>query len=138
MFRPHQLLNQHGAGIEAELDPIYLAATAVAVMPRIPRRPSEEARRGSYKPPGIDAGRSRRRREDRLLALRRRNRDAGLFKRRRDEPALVPAAVGAPAEADAPATEGAACPPPSGPSVPPSAPPDVDCPRTAADSEVQS
>ncbi|CAM0907531.1 unnamed protein product [Alopecurus aequalis] len=105
-------------------------------MPRIPRRSSEEARRGAYKPPGVDAGRSRRRREDRLLALRRRNRDAGLFKRRRDEPTLAPAAVGAPSEAAAPATEGAASPPPSGPTAPPSAPPDVDCPRTAADSEL--
>ncbi|KAM0839261.1 hypothetical protein ACQ4PT_060436 [Festuca glaucescens] len=135
-FRPHQLLNQD-LGVEAELDPIHLAATAVAVMPRIPRRPSEEARRGAYMPPGVDTARSRRRREDRLLALRRRNRDAGLFKRRRDEPPLLPAPVGAPSEAAAPVTDGTAPPPPpSGPSAPPPAPPGADSPRTAADSEL--
>ncbi|CAD6216609.1 unnamed protein product [Miscanthus lutarioriparius] len=55
-------------------------------MPRAPRRQSGEARRVAYKS-RVDFSRSRRRREDDLLALRRLDRDAGLFKRRRDEPA---------------------------------------------------
>ncbi|XP_003559766.1 importin subunit alpha-1b isoform X1 [Brachypodium distachyon] len=103
-------------------------------MPRIPRRPSDEARRAAYRPPGVDCGRSRRRRLDHILVLRRRNRDAGLFKRRRDEPA--PAPVAAPSEPAADATATALPPPSSGPSSPPSVPPDVDAPRTAADSEL--
>ncbi|KAI5009122.1 hypothetical protein ZWY2020_010170 [Hordeum vulgare] len=103
-------------------------------MPRVPRRPSDEARRGAYKPPGVDAARSRRRREDRLLALRRRNRDAGLFKRRREEPSLAPAPVAPPSDAAADAT---APPPPPGPSSPPSSPPPADALRAAADAELE-
>lgn len=110
----------------------YLAASAA--MPRVPRRPSDEARRGAYKPPGVDATRSRRRREDRLLALRRRNRDAGLFKRRREEPTLTPAPVVPPSDAAADAT---APPPSSEPSSPPSSPPPADALRAAADAEVR-
>uniref|UniRef100_A0A453AM41 IBB domain-containing protein n=1 Tax=Aegilops tauschii subsp. strangulata TaxID=200361 RepID=A0A453AM41_AEGTS len=103
-------------------------------MPRVPRRPSDEARRGAYKPPGVDAARSRRRREDRLLALRRRNRDAGLFKRRREEPSLTPAPVVPPPDAAADAT---APPPSSEPSSPPSSPPPADALRAAADAELE-
>ncbi|XP_044964243.1 importin subunit alpha-1a-like isoform X1 [Hordeum vulgare subsp. vulgare] len=103
-------------------------------MPRVPRRPSDEARRGAYKPPGVDAARSRRRREDRLLALRRRNRDAGLFKRRREEPSLAPAPVAPPSDAAADAT---APPPPPGPSSAPSSPPPADALRAAADAELE-
>ncbi|KAM3392311.1 hypothetical protein ACQJBY_013437 [Aegilops geniculata] len=103
-------------------------------MPRVPRRPSDEARRGAYKPPGVDAARSRRRREDRLLALRRRNRDAGLFKRRREEPSLTPAPVVPPSDVAADAT---APPPAPEPPSPPSSPPPADALRAAADAELE-
>ncbi|XBI98848.1 hypothetical protein VPH35_019039 [Triticum aestivum] len=103
-------------------------------MPRVPRRPSDEARRGAYKPPGVDAARSRRRREDRFLALRRRNRDTGLFKRRREEPSLTPAPVVPPSDAAADAT---APPPPPEPSSPPSSPPPADALRAAAEAELE-
>ncbi|KAL5198576.1 hypothetical protein ABZP36_002088 [Zizania latifolia] len=99
-------------------------------MPRAPRRPSEETRLAAYKP-GVDVARSRRRREDRLLAVRRRNRDAGLFKCRRDEPTPAPAAT--PSQADVPATTS---PPSSGPSSPPSSP-HAEGPRTATDPELE-
>ncbi|KAL6657332.1 hypothetical protein ACP70R_005112 [Stipagrostis hirtigluma subsp. patula] len=79
---------------------------------RAPRRPSDEPRRATYKP-RVDFTRSRRRREDGLLALRRLDRDAGLFKRRRDGPAPAPAPA------------------------PPSAPPDPAAPRDAAESELE-
>ncbi|CAD6222427.1 unnamed protein product [Miscanthus lutarioriparius] len=101
-------------------------------MPRAPRRQSGEARLGAYKS-RVDFSRSRRRREDDLLALRRLDRDAGLFKRRRDEPApTVPASDPAPAPAEAA--------PPAGntrPTLPPSSPPDVAAPRNAAESELE-
>ncbi|XP_062187754.1 importin subunit alpha-1b-like isoform X1 [Phragmites australis] len=105
-------------------------------MPRAPRRPSHEARRGAYKP-RVDFILSRqRRREDGLLALRRLDRDAGLFKRRRDEPTPAPTSAPAPtpAEATAPAASSL---PPSGPSSPPSSPPDAAAPRNAAESELE-
>ena len=102
-------------------------------MPRAPRRQSGEARRGAYKS-RVDFSRSRRRREDDLLALRRLDRDAGLFKRRRDELApAVPASDPAPAPAEAA--------PPAGitrPTLTPSSPPDVAAPRNAAESEVRA
>uniref|UniRef100_K3ZSE5 Importin subunit alpha n=1 Tax=Setaria italica TaxID=4555 RepID=K3ZSE5_SETIT len=101
-------------------------------MPRAPRRPSDEARRGAYKP-RVDFSRSRRRREDGLLALRRLDRDAGLFKRRRDETSPAVHAsdpAPAPAEADPPAAS--ARPPPTI-----SSPPDAAAPRNAAESELE-
>lgn len=102
-------------------------------MPRAPRRQSGEARRGAYKS-RVDFSRSRRRREDDLLALRRLDRDAGLFKRRRDEPApAVPASDPTPAPAEAPAPAGT-----TRPTVTPSSPPDVAAPRNAAESEVRA
>jgi hypothetical protein len=104
-------------------------------MPRAPRRPSDEARRGAYKP-RVDFGRSRRRRrEDGLLALRRLDRDAGLFKRRRDETAH--ASASASASDPAPAAPGAD--PPAAGALPPPAvspPPDAAAPRDAAEAEV--
>ncbi|WVZ67123.1 hypothetical protein U9M48_016248 [Paspalum notatum var. saurae] len=96
-------------------------------MPRAPRRPSEEARRGAYKP-RVDFSRSRRRREDGLLALRRLERDTGLFKRRRDEPArAVPTSDPAPTPAEAA--------PPAAST--PSSPPDTAAPRNADESELE-
>ena len=101
-------------------------------MPRAPRRQSGEARRGAYKA-RVDFSRSRRRREDDLLALRRLDRDAGLFKRRRDEPSpAVPASDPAPVPVEAA--------PPAGitrPILTPSSPPDVAAPRNAAETEVR-
>ncbi|OEL26670.1 Importin subunit alpha-4 [Dichanthelium oligosanthes] len=97
-------------------------------MPRAPRRPSDEARRGAYKP-RVDFSRSRRRREDGLLALRRLDRDAGLFKRRRDEP--VPASDPAPDPAETAPPASSDHPPPS------SSPPDAAAPRNAAESELE-
>ncbi|KAL6896641.1 hypothetical protein ACP4OV_007213 [Aristida adscensionis] len=103
-------------------------------MPRTPRRPSDEARRAIYKP-RVDFTRSRRRREDGLLALRRRDRDAGLFKRRRDEAAAAPPAP-APAPAEATADgDGSRSPP--GPSSAPAPPPEAAAPRDTAESELE-
>lgn len=101
-------------------------------MPRAPRRQSDEARRGAYKP-RVDFSRSRRRREDGLLALRRLNRDTGLFKRRRDEPApAVPASDLTPTRAEAAPFAGI-----TRPAFTPSSPPDVAAPRDAAESELE-
>lgn len=101
-------------------------------MPRAPRRQSDEARRGAYKP-RVDFSRSRRRREDGLLALRRLNRDTGLFKRRRDEPApVVPASDLTPTRAEAAPFAGI-----TRPAFTPSSPPDVAAPRDAAESELE-
>ncbi|CAN6219993.1 unnamed protein product [Urochloa humidicola] len=101
-------------------------------MPRAPRRPSDEARRGAYKP-RVDFSRSRRRREDGLLALRRLDRDAGLFKRRRDETSpAVHASDPAPTPAEAESPAASARPPPT-----PSSPPDAAAPRDAAESELE-
>lgn len=114
-----------------------------AAMPRAPPpRPSEDARLAAYKP-GVDVARSRRRREDRLLAVRRSNRDAGLFKRRRDEPTptpIPPARAATPSSQadDVPTTTTATSPPSSAPSSPPSSPPAESVPPTAADSEVRA
>jgi len=104
-------------------------------MPRAPRRPSDEARRGAYKP-RVDFSRSRRRREDGLLALRRLDRDAGLFKRRRDEtaPAIHASDPAPTSDEEAPPAYNAR-PPPGSPS-----PPDPSAPRNrnAAESEVRA
>lgn len=101
-------------------------------MPRAPRRQSDEARRGAYKP-RVDFSRSRRRREDGLLALRRLNRDTGLFKRRRDEPApAVPASDLTPTRAETAPFAGI-----TRPAFTPSSPPDVAAPRDAAESELE-
>lgn len=101
-------------------------------MPRAPRRQSDEARRGAYKP-RVDFSRSRRRREDGLIALRRLNRDTGLFKRRRDEPApVVPASDLTPTRAEAAPFAGI-----TRPAFTPSSPPDVAAPRDAAESELE-
>ncbi|KAF8749342.1 hypothetical protein HU200_012672 [Digitaria exilis] len=101
-------------------------------MPRAPRRPSDEARRGAYKP-RVDFSRSRRRREDGLLALRRLDRDAGLFKRRRDESApAVHATDPAPPPSEEAPPAASALPPPT-----PSLPPDAAAPRDAAESELE-
>nr|CAB3459022.1 unnamed protein product [Digitaria exilis] len=101
-------------------------------MPRAPRRPSDEARRGAYKP-RVDFSRSRRRREDGLLALRRLDRDAGLFKRRRDESApAVHATDPAPPPSEEAPPASSALPPPT-----PSLPPDAAAPRDAAESELE-
>ncbi|CAM0145037.1 unnamed protein product [Urochloa decumbens] len=101
-------------------------------MPRAPRRPSDEARRGAYKP-RVDFSRSRRRREDGLLALRRLDRDAGLFKRRRDETSpAVHASDPAPTPAEVESPAAGARPPPT-----PSSPPDAEAPRDAAESELE-
>jgi hypothetical protein len=100
-------------------------------MPRAPRRQSDEARRGAYKP-HVDFSRSRRRREDGLLALRRLNRDTRLFKRRRDEPApAVPVFDLTPTPVEAAPFAGI-----TRPAFTPSSPPDVAAPRDAAESEV--
>ncbi|TVU37179.1 hypothetical protein EJB05_10480 [Eragrostis curvula] len=101
-------------------------------MPRAPRRPSDEARRATYKP-RVDFNRSRRRREDGLLALRRLDRDAGLFKRRRDEPTLVPTSATAPDPNEATADAAHSRPSTSRPS----SPPDPAAPRDGADSELE-
>ncbi|CAL5060950.1 unnamed protein product [Urochloa decumbens] len=101
-------------------------------MPRAPRRPSDEARRGAYKP-RVDFSRSRRRREDGLLSLRRLDRDAGLFKRRRDETSpAVHASDPAPTPAEAESPAAGARPPPT-----PSSPADAAAPRDAAESELE-
>ncbi|XP_025803760.1 importin subunit alpha-1b-like isoform X2 [Panicum hallii] len=101
-------------------------------MPRAPRRPSDEARRGAYKP-RVDFSRSRRRREDGLLALRRLDRDAGLFKRRRDEtaPAVHASDTAPTSDEEAPPASNARPPPGS------SLPPDPAAPRNAAESELE-
>jgi len=102
-------------------------------MPRAPRRPSDEARRGAYKP-RVDFSRSRRRREDGLLALRRLDRDAGLFKRRRDETApTVHASDPAPTSVEEAPPASNARPPPGS-----SSPPDPSAPRNATESEVRA
>ncbi|KAG2639170.1 importin subunit alpha-1b-like [Panicum virgatum] len=101
-------------------------------MPRAPRRPSDEARRGAYKP-RVDFSRSRRRREDGLLALRRLDRDAGLFKRRRDETApTVHASDPAPTSVEEAPPASNARPPPGS-----SSPPDPSAPRNAIESELE-
>ncbi|KAK3128075.1 hypothetical protein QOZ80_7AG0582290 [Eleusine coracana subsp. coracana] len=102
-------------------------------MPPAPRRPSEDTRRATYKP-RVDFTHSRRRREDSLLALRRLDRDAGLFKRRRDDPATAPTSAHAPAPTEAHAASSL---PPPGSSSPPSSPPDAAAPRDAAESELE-
>uniref|UniRef100_A0A0E0LQ10 Importin subunit alpha n=1 Tax=Oryza punctata TaxID=4537 RepID=A0A0E0LQ10_ORYPU len=106
-------------------------------MPRAPPpRPSEDARLAAYKP-GVDVARSRRRREDRLLAVRRSNRDAGLFKRRRDEPtpSPIPHARAATPSSQADDVPTTTSPPSSEPSSPPSSPPaQAVSPPAAADS----
>ncbi|GJN10635.1 hypothetical protein PR202_ga28746 [Eleusine coracana subsp. coracana] len=102
-------------------------------MPRAPRRPSEDSRPATYKP-RVDFTHSRRRREDSLLALRRLDRDAGLFKSRRDDPATAPTSAHSPAPAEAHAASSR---PPPGPSSPPSSPPDAAAPRDAAESELE-